>query len=380
MRIGWVVTVMALVGATGCASVTTSAPQPVSTTPMALSPKRVERIKDGIDRLVHAGTTGVIATLTENGQTITLTAGVGDRTGRTAIPVAPPQQVRVGSISKTFAAVLIMQLVSDGRLRLDEPVDSYLPGLLNGEGVDGRNITVRQILQHRSGLPEMSKDPELDVVRAAADGRTFTPAQEIAVALRHPAQFSPGERFKYTNTNFIVAGMLVEKVTSRPYSEVLAERITTPNQLSDTYLPGPGEVSFRGPHPQGYTLVSGVPTDVTSIEPSVAWSAGALISTGTDLNRFFTALLAGKIIGDAQLRDMLTMLPRSSDSTSEYGLGIGAIQLSCGVRYFGHTGNIAGFTTISGAITQGRAVTIAINDSPADEPNFTDVLNDALCP
>ncbi|MEV6102499.1 serine hydrolase domain-containing protein [Nocardia sp. NPDC051981] len=359
---------------------TTSEPQPVSITPMALSPKRVERIQDDIDRLVRAGTTGVIATLTAGGQTITLTAGVGDRTGRTAIPAAPPQQVRVGSISKTFAAALIMQLVSEGRLRLDEPVDSYLPGLLNGEGVDGRNITVRQILQHRSGLPEMSKDPELDVVRAAADGRTFTPAQEIAVALRHPAQFAPGERFKYTNTNFIVAGMLVEKVTSRPYSEVLADRVTTPNQLSDTYLPGPGEVGFRGPHPQGYTLVSGAPTDVSSIEPSVAWSAGALISTGADLNRFFTALLAGKIIGDAQLRDMLTMLPRSPDSTSEYGLGIGAIQLSCGVRYFGHTGNIAGFTTISGAITQGRAVTIAINDSPADEPNFIDVLNDALCP
>ncbi|MFE2998584.1 serine hydrolase domain-containing protein [Nocardia sp. NPDC059246] len=380
MRIGLTVTVLALVGAAGCGSMTTSAPQSVSTTPMAVSPKRVERIRDDIDGLVRAGTTGVIATLTENGQTITLTAGVGDRTSRAPIPMAPPQQVRVGSISKTFAAALIMQLVSEGKVRLDEPVDAYLPGLLRGNGVDGRVITVRQILQHRSGLPELSDDPELDEVRAAAGGRTFTPAEEIAIALRRPAQFAPGERFKYTNTNFIVAGMLVEKVTGRTYSEELAGRITIPNQLADTYLPGPGETGFRGPHPQGYTLVGGVPTDVTRSEPSVGWSAGGLISTGNDLNRFFMALLAGKIVADAQLHDMLTTTPRSPDSPLDYGLGIGAIQLPCGAQYFGHVGEIAGYLTISGATRESRAVTIAMNDSPDTDPDITGLLGDALCP
>ncbi|WP_369635632.1 serine hydrolase domain-containing protein, partial [Nocardia sp. JMUB6875] len=247
MRIGLMVTALVAVGAAGCATVATTTPQPVSTTPMAVSPKRVDRIRTDIDALVRDGTTGVIATLTENGQTVTLTAGVADRATKAPIPMAPPQQVRIGSVSKTFAAALILQLVSEGRLRLDEPVDTYLPGLLSGNGVDGHAITVRQILQHRSGLPELSEDPEIDEVKAAATGRTFTPAEEVAIALRRPAQFAPGERFKYTNTNFIVAGMLVEKVTGRTYSEELAGRITTPNQLPDTSLPAPGDTAIRGP-------------------------------------------------------------------------------------------------------------------------------------
>ncbi|BAW07210.1 peptidase [Nocardia seriolae] len=374
------VTVLALLGAAGCGSVSDNGPQVVSTTPMAVSPKRVEKIRDDIDGLVRGGTTGVIATLTENGQTVTLTAGVADRITRAPIPMAPPQQVRVGSISKTFAATIIMQLVSEGKVGLDEPVDTYLPGLLRGDGVDGRVITVRQILQHRSGLPEMSKDPELDVVRAAATGRTVTPGEEIAIALRRPAQFAPGERFKYTNTNFIVAGMLVEKVTGRMYSDELAGRITTPGGLPDTYLPGPGEVGFRGSHPQGYAMVGETPTDVTRSEPSIAWSAGGLISTGNDLNRFFMALLAGKIVADAQLREMLTVQPHSADAPYDYALGIGSVRLSCGAEYFGHVGSIAGFTTVSGATRDGRAVTVAINETTDREPDFTDLLGDALCP
>ncbi|MVU82704.1 serine hydrolase [Nocardia sp. ET3-3] len=380
MRIVPTVTVVALLGAAGCGGVSQEGPQPVSSTPMAVSAERVDRIRTDIDGMVRGGTTGVIATLTENGQTVTLTAGVGDRASKAAIPMAPPQQVRVGSISKTFAAALLLQLVSEGKLRLDEPVDTYLPGLLTGEGVDGRVITVRQILQHRSGLPEIADDPELDETRAVAEGRTFTPQQEIAIALRKPAQFAPGARFKYTNTNFIVAGMLVEKITGRTYSDELTGRITTPAQLPDTYLPGPGELGFRGPHLQGYTVIAGVPTDVTRSEPSIAWSAGGMVSTGNDLNRFFLALLAGRIVADAQLREMLATQPRSADAPFEYGLGIGSTPLPCNTQYFGHVGEIVGFTTVSGATRDGRAVTIALNDSPDKEPDFTNLLGDALCP
>ncbi|WP_040808362.1 serine hydrolase domain-containing protein [Nocardia concava] len=380
MRIGLMVTALLTVGAAGCGTVSTTTPQPVSTTPMAVSPKRVDRIRTDIDKLVSDGTTGVIATLTENGQTVTLTAGVADRATKAPIPMAPPQQVRIGSVSKTFAAALILQLVSEGKLRLDEPVDTYLPGLLNGNGVDGRQITVRQLLQHRSGLPELADDPELDEVRAATEGRTFTPTQEIAIALRKPAQFAPGERFQYTNTNFIVAGMLIEKLTGRTYSDELTGRITTPLQLTDTYLPAPGETGIRGPHPEGYTLVAGIPTDVTRSEPSVAWTAGGLISTGNDLNHFFLALLSGTIVPDPQLREMLTTLPRSSDNPIEYGLGIGGAQLSCGAHYFGHVGEVSGYLTITGATREGRAATIALTDSPERDPDILTLLTHALCP
>ncbi|WP_327139491.1 serine hydrolase domain-containing protein [Nocardia sp. NBC_01327] len=380
MRIAPTVTVLALLAVAGCSSVNTdNSPKAVTSTPVAVSAHRVDQVRADIDAIVRSGVPGVIATLTENGQTVTLTSGVADRAGAAPIPMAPPQEVRIGSISKTFTASIIMQLVTEGKIRLDEPVDTYLPGLLTGNGVDGKVITVRQILQHRSGLPEFSNDPEADEYRAAVEGRTLTPPQEIALALRHPAQFSPGTQFKYTNTNFIVAGMLIEKVTGRTYSEELAGRITTPNRLTDTYLPARGDTDLRGPHPHGYGTIDGVLTDETRSEPSIPWTAGALISTGSDLNRFYLALLAGQIVAAPQLKEMLASVPMTG-SPFFYGLGIGNTELSCGAQYFGHTGGIAGYVTITGGTREGRAVTIAMTASPDPSPDSMALLSHALCP
>lgn len=371
---------LALLTATGCSVLDAGEEPRVIGPPSTVSALRVDNIRTDIDALVRSGTTGVIATLTENGQTVTLTAGVADRDTGAAIPMSPPQQTRVGSIAKTFVSAIILQLVGEGQVRLDDPIDTYLPGLLVGEGVDGRAITVRQILQHRSGIPEFSDEAEIDEYRAGLTGRTFTPAEEVAIALRKPAQFAPDAQFKYTNTNFIVAGMLVEKVTGRPYSEELARRITTPIGLPDTYLPATGELEIRGPHPHGYETIDGKPTDVTRIEPSVPWAAGALISTGADLNRFYAALLAGKIVADAELREMLAGKPQGNDSPLLYGLGIGSTELPCGAEYFGHTGGIYGFYTVSGATREGRAVTFVMTDSPDEKIDVLSMLTHALCP
>ncbi|MFI1916689.1 serine hydrolase domain-containing protein [Nocardia sp. NPDC020380] len=280
---------------------------------------------------------------------------------------------------ETFTASIILQLVTEGKIKLDDSVDTYLPGLLKGDGVDGRAITVREILQHRSGLPELTDFPEINEYKAAVTGRTFTPAEEVAIALQHPAQFPPGAQFKYTNTNYIVAGMIVEKVTGRPYSEELQGRIITPNQLSGTYLPGTRELDIRGPHPEGYAIIDGARTDVTRQEPSVAWTAGAMISTGADLNRFFLALLAGHIVTQAQLHEMLATKD-APGIPMQYGLGIGSTDLGCGAKYFGHTGGISGFVTLSGASDQGRAITIAMTGPFDKEPDFLGLMKHALCP
>ncbi len=350
------------------------------TAPAAVSAKRIQQVQEDIDGLVRGGVAGTIATLTENGQTVTLTSGVADRGTGAPIPTTPPQQVRVGSVSKSFVAAILLQLAGEGRIHLDDPVDTYLPDLLRGDGVDGRAVTVRQILQHRSGLPEFSDAPEIDEYRAAVEGRTMTPAAEIAIALRNPAQFAPGTRYKYTNTNYIVAAMIIEKVTGRAYSEELTGRILTPQQLTATYLPGTGETDIRGPHPHGYATLDGVRTDVTSSEPSVPWAAGAMVSTGTDLNRFYLALLAGRIVGEGQLSDMLSTENLIPDSDFSYGLGIGSGRLSCGTRFFGHTGGITGYLTYAYATRDGRAVTIALTESPEQEPPMTTMLSHALCP
>lgn len=371
---------LALLPVAACSALDSAAGPTVAGPPTTVSPARVEQVRADIDALVRSGIAGVIATLTENGQTVTLTAGVADRETGEPIPLAPPQQVRVGSIAKTFVAALVLQLAAEGQVGLDEPVDTYLPGLLVGDGVDGKAITVRQLLQHRSGLPEFSSEPEIDEYRAGLEGRTFTPAEEVAIALRNPAQFAPGERYEYTNTNYLVAGMLVEKLTGRPYAEELERRITIPAQLPDTYLPATGELDIRGPHPHGYAPVGGVRTDVTRIEPSVPWAAGALVSTGNDLNRFYTALLAGKIVAEAQLREMLDGLPRAADDPFHYGLGIGVAELPCGTQYFGHTGGIYGFITVSGATPEGRAVTITMTEVVEERADHLSLLSHALCP
>ncbi|WP_369640752.1 serine hydrolase, partial [Nocardia sp. JMUB6875] len=126
--------------------------------------------------------------------------------------------------------------------------------------------------------------------------------------------------------------------------------------------------------------IDGVPTDVTRTEPSVAWSAGALISSGTDLNHFYLSLLSGTVVPAAQLPEMLTTLPAFSDTGIGYGLGIAGTKLPCGTQYYGHNGEIPGYLTISGATRESRAVTLTLTTSHNTDPNLLDLLTDALCP
>jgi D-alanyl-D-alanine carboxypeptidase len=337
-------------------------------------------VQADIDRMVESGVAGAIATVTEDGTTVVLTSGAADRGTRAPIPADPPQQVRVGSISKSFTSSVVLQLVGEGKIRLDEPIDTYLPGLLVGDGIDGHAITVRQILRHQSGLPELTEDPRINEYKAVLENRTMTPEQEISIALQRPAVFAPGTRWGYSNTNYIVAGMLVERVTGAKYTDELDRRILKPLPLGDTYLPGTGERDIRGPHPKGYATVDGVVTDVSRIEPSVPWSAGGMVSTGSDLNRFYSALLAGRVVPAAQLQEMRTGVPRGPDIGMDYGLGIGYTHLPCGAEYVGHTGGIYGFRTISGATPDGRAITYTFTQAPESLLDMVGMLSHALCP
>lgn len=339
---------------------------------------RVDKVQGDLDTMVRSGAVGAIATLTENGATTVVTSGLADIATGTPIPADPPQYVRVGSITKAFTAAIVLQLVAEHRIELDQSIDTYLPGLLTGAGVDGRAVTVRQILGHRSGLPELPESPEMNEYEAAQDGRTYTPEQVIAAALRYPAQFAPGTRFEYTNTNYIVAGMLIEAVTGHRYTDELRDRILAPLSLRDTYLPATGETGLRDPHPAGYATVDGIVTDATRLEPSLPWAAGALVGTGADLNRFFLALPAGEVVPQAQLQQMLDGVDMGRGNGMSYGLGIAYTQLPCGLQYIGHLGNIHGFSAISGATASGLAVTFSYTGTPSTVDIRT-LLTHGLC-
>ncbi len=217
--------------------------------------QRAVEIQSDLDGLTRSGVVGSIATLDDGTTTAVMTSGVPNRTNGDSI--GKNDRVRIGSVTKTFTASLVLQLVAEGKVDLDAPIERYLPGLLHssdmdGSGIDGSAITVRQLLQHRSGLPEFAGEPGADEWIAANENRTLTPSAAVAIALGKPAQFvPPGTSFVYTNTNYIVLGMLVESVSGRSYADELRSRILDPLDLEDTYLPPAGELDIRGRSPDG---------------------------------------------------------------------------------------------------------------------------------
>jgi D-alanyl-D-alanine carboxypeptidase len=299
-----------------------------------------------------------------HGRTHDLTAGVADLDHATKTPVNG--MVRAGSNTKTFTAVVILQLVGEKKMRLDAPIETYLPRLVHGNGVDGRHITVRQLLQHTSGLPDYIAGLGEDFF--AVRDTYYEPRDLLDLALQQPARFAPGERWEYSNTNYLLAGLLVQKVTGRPVAEEITRRVLEPLRLRDTYFPGPGDRRLRAAHPQGYHATApGAPLrDLTTMDPSWAWAAGQLVSTPRDLNRFFTALVQGRLLGAEQLRAMRTTVPAPGTwPGARYGLGLFSTPLTCGGLVWGHGGDIPGYETRGGATADGRVVTVAVTALPA---------------
>ncbi|MFF3732114.1 serine hydrolase domain-containing protein [Streptomyces sp. NPDC002476] len=347
----------------------------------ALAPPAVagpDTVRQGLEALVRTdGLPAALASVEDReGRTRTYTAGVGDLATGSKVP--GDGQVRIGSNTKVFTAVVVLQLVGEGRIGLDAPVDTYLPGVVRGEGIDGRRITVRQLLQHTSGLPNYTDDEDLRP-------RYFDPRELLDIALRHEAHFAPGTKWEYSNTNYVLAGLIVQKVTGRPLAEEIDRRVIERVGLRHTYFPAPGDITIREPHPKGYDRESAdAPLrDVTDMDPSWAWAAGQMVSTNSDLNRFFTALLAGRLLPPAQLAQMRTTVPAEYFGPgARYGLGLVSMPLSCGGVYWGHGGSFPGYETRGGVTGDGRAAHVAVTGRPADKAvmkRVEGVVDTALC-
>lgn len=183
--------------------------------------------------------------------------------------------------------------------------------------------------------------------------------------------------------HYVVAGLIIQKVTGRPLAEEMGERVIRRIGLRHTYFPAPGDTTVREPHAAGYQRdPAGAPVrEVTEIDPSAGWAAGQMISTGSDLNRFYGALLAGRLLPAAQLAQMRTTVP-IGDTGAGYGLGIVSRPLSCGGVYWGHGGDIPGYETRGGATEDGRAANVTVTGIPADPAvtaRLEDVVDTALC-
>jgi len=331
------------------------------------------------DLITEDGFPGALAAVTQPDGTVTnYVAGVSELGEESP----PPEDglVRIASNTKMFTSVVVLQLVEEGLVSLDEPVETYLPGLVHGDGIDGAAITVRQLLQHTSGLPNYTAAIAGDLF--AIRDTYLQPRDLVDLALAMPASFAPGASYEYSNTNYVIAGLIIEKVTKRPLGEQITDRIIDPLDLENTYFPGIGDREINGPHATGYhTNADGELEDITRTDPSWAWAAGQLIASPSDVNRFMQALAGGELLGtDPAGVDLLTEMQTTIPAAelwegAEYGLGLIRYPLSCGGVAWGHGGDVSGYETRNAVDESGRAVTIAVTALPSTlNPDEDEVL------
>ena len=323
------------------------------------------------------GAPGAVARIDDEGTVVTTSAGIADRGTERAL--AATDRFRIGSVTKIFSAVVLLQLVDEKKLKLDTPVNRYLPGLLPDD-----RITVRHVLGHRSGLYDYTNDmfartvPGFEAVRS----KVFTYRQLVDRSLRKPRTTAPGGPYSYSNTNFVVAGMLIEKLTGNPVGTEYQQRIVVPLGLKDTFYVHPGK-KIPGRYARGYLTpdTSGAAlVDATEQTASWAQSAGALISSTRDLNVFLTALMEGRLMSGTQLTQMRKWVPAGTGQA--YGLGLRRRDLSCGVSVYGHTGAVQGYYTYAFASKDGKrslAAFVNTSNNGAVHTTMLGSLESAFC-
>ncbi|WP_252375078.1 serine hydrolase domain-containing protein [Nonomuraea sp. KC401] len=324
---------------------------------------------------------GALAAVRDSkGRTRHYTAGVGNLRSKAKVPV--DGYVRIASNTKTFTAVAVLQLVGEGKVKLDEPIETYLPKLLRGKSGDGRKITVRHLLQHTSGLPNYTR--WMPNIFDARD-KYRSPRELLKIAFAHKASFAPGKKWEYSNTGYTVLGLLIEKVTGKPVSKAITDQVIKRAGLRQTYWPGKKVKTIRDPHPTGYgsRKPGGKLLDITNLDPSWGGAAGQLIATPSDLNRFWVALMDGKLLKPAQLKAMKkTVKAPGMPGGWRYGLGLMKMPLSCGGVAWGHGGDIDGYETRGGITDDGRAAAIAVTALPTADAAAMSVIkaaDTALC-
>jgi D-alanyl-D-alanine carboxypeptidase len=335
-------------------------------------------IGDTLSRAVAShNLAGAIAVVRDRADVTRYTAGLADVDARTGF--APNTHIRAASITKMFVAAVVLQLAAEDKVNLDAPIERYLPGRIRGDGINAGAITVRQLLRHQSGLGEYFDDTtEIPAEPVTAD-------QLLDMALTHPAQFAPGVSMKYTNTNYVVAGLLIERLTGVPAGEEITRRVIAPLGLVDTYFPAPGDTGLRAPSAQGYELIDGRQRDVTEFNASAAGMSGMLVSTNEDTSAFITALLHGRVVPRPQLDQMMDAVPMpDGEGLLSYGLGLGKVSLPCGKTAWGHGGDVEGFHSFVAKTADGPAISVTFTQSPeASKPSEDprgDILADLYCP
>jgi D-alanyl-D-alanine carboxypeptidase len=294
------------------------------------------KLQRALDELVAAGAPGAVVLVRDGDRTVRLTSGYADL--KTKRAMGATDRFRVGSATKTFVATVVLQLVDERKLTLADTVERWLPGLVP----NGRAITVRQLLNHTSGLFDYAEDSRaFGHTLTRLPTRVWTPRELVAIATSHAPLFAPGARWAYSNTNYFLLGLIVEAATGRPLETELRKRIFVPLRLRGTSFAMRSRIV--GTYAHGYEPIGGSGLqDVGRISPSLYWAAGAIVSTADDLARFFRELLGGRLLRPELLKAMRTTVAVTPHQ--RYGLGLYRNRTPCGF-FWGHGGGAPGYST-----------------------------------
>jgi D-alanyl-D-alanine carboxypeptidase len=344
-----------------------------------LPPARAADLQRALDGVVAAGAVGALAQVRDGRATWRGSSGVAELGGTTAVPARG--RFRAGSVTKTLLASVVLQLVAERRLGLDDRLARLLPRTV-GVVPGADRITVRQLLTHTSGLGDFMGDLPLRPPSAFLGTRwkTWDHWQMVTMAAAHPV--TPPGRYRYSNAGYLLLGMVVERVTGHSYGSEIRHRVIDRLGLHGTTMPGTHPF-IHGPHPHGYLPVEedGAvrPVDLSVMNPSVFGASGEIVSTAADLNRFFAALLDGRLVRRDLLEAMKTPPPGSS-----YGLGLRKRTLGCGVTAYGNDGDALVYLTSTFTTADRRQITVALTPWGPDRNSTDDavdaLLDRALCP
>ncbi len=347
-----------------------AAPSPDSDTDFVrLTPAVVAQL-DAAIRQVQRETQvpGVIAGLWTPGSGNYVRAlGVADKATRA--PMETGVNTRIGSETKTFTVTALLQLVDQRRIGLDDPIGKYVSGVPNGD-----RITLRDLAGMRSGLFNYSEDDDLVKAFLADPEQHFTPQQLLDHAFKHPVQFAPGEKFDYCNTNLILLGLVVEKITGRPLQDVIRQEVLEPAGLGRTLFPT--SAKLPEPRPHGYTnqSASGRTEDATDWNPSWAWAAGAMISNLQDLRSWARTLATGRLLTPETQAERMRTTPMDVPGAG-YGLGIFNVQ-----GWIGHNGSLPGYESLTIYLPQAQATLVVLinTDIPYEGQEPSTLFGEAI--
>jgi D-alanyl-D-alanine carboxypeptidase len=275
-------------------------------------------------------------------------------------PMALDDKFRVGSNTKTFVVTVLLQLVDEKKLDLDDPLSKFNLGV---KVPNAEHITVRQLCQMESGLLDVYHAPEMDKMDITVNSK-FTPQELVAIAVKNPPLFAPGAKWNYSNTNYLLLGMIIEAVTKRSVADEIKDRLIVPLELKNTTFPLT-DPAMPTPFSHGYALdKNGHWEDNTvSLSPSLTWAAGVMVSDMRDMKKWVKAYVTGATNSAATQKARLTCVPIGKEGLS-FGLGIG-----CSGGWFGYTGGIPGYNTGAYYLPAKDATIIAFVNSQVEKPD-----------